>query len=191
MNEKLEKLKRAKAYLEQLADGYDPISGRELLDDSVLNNVKISRSFFFVADVLNGLIEDIGKTKPASKKHLSPFSISEEDKFNIRLSATPLQITKFCGRINEITDTEKMQKLQVTAFGKWLLAKGFLEVEMLSGKRSKKPTPMGEKIGISYELRTTAERQYYHLKYSKDAQQFLLDNLDEIIQISNGSATRG
>ena len=188
MDNNLEMLNRAKLYLQQLANGFDPISGAELPNDTVLNNVRISRCFFFVADVLQQVIENDGKTKRASKSKLPPFLLLDEEKAQIVLSDEPIQISKLCDKINAQINAENIRKLQVTAFGKWLVDKGFLEIEILNGKRHKKATAMGESIGIISEWRAYADREYYALTYNKDAQQFLLDNLDEIIAVSNGAA---
>ena len=41
----LETMQRAKMYLDKLAQGIDPISGQEIPNDSVLNNVRLARCF--------------------------------------------------------------------------------------------------------------------------------------------------
>ena len=41
-------MKRAKMYLDNLSQGIDPISGQEVPEDSVLNNVRLARCFFYV-----------------------------------------------------------------------------------------------------------------------------------------------
>ena len=45
----LETIQRAKMYLDKLAQGIDPISGQEIPNDSVLNNVRLARCFFYVS----------------------------------------------------------------------------------------------------------------------------------------------
>lgn len=188
MDNNLEMLTRAKTYLEQLANGVDPISGASLPDDTVLNNVRISRCFFYVADVLQLVIENGGEVKRTVRQALSPFAISEEEKARVELSDEPLPISKFCDRINGQIDTEKHIKLKVTSFGKWLVDKGFLNIEIHNDNKYKKATAAGTKIGIVSEWRAYGDRDYYAITYSKDAQQFLLDNLDEIITVSNGES---
>ena len=42
----LETMQRAKMYLDKLAQGIDPISGQEIPNDSVLNNVRLARWLF-------------------------------------------------------------------------------------------------------------------------------------------------
>ena len=186
MDNNLELLDRAKSYLEQLANGHDPISGDALPDDTVLNNVRISRCFFFVSDILRQVIENGGKVKQTPKQKLLPFAITEEEKARVEISAEPLQISKLCERINNQINTDERAKLKVTAFGEWLAEKGFLNVEIRNNKKYKKVTPSGEAVGIICEWRAYGEREYYQVSYSAAAQQFLLDNLDEIIVISGG-----
>ena len=43
MMTELETMQRAKMYLDKLARGIDPISGREIPNDSELNNVRLAR----------------------------------------------------------------------------------------------------------------------------------------------------
>ena len=45
----LEKMERAKMYLDKLANGIDPITDQELPDDTVLNNVRLARCFFYTS----------------------------------------------------------------------------------------------------------------------------------------------
>ena len=186
MDNKLEMMKRAKSYLEQMANGLDPISETELPDDTILNNVRISRCFFFVADVLREVIENGGEVKKAVKIGNVPFSITEEQKAAVELSDEPLQISDFADRINAQVDMQMQGKLKVTAFGVWMVEKGFLQIEIRNDKKYKKPTDAGSDAGIITEWREYGDKSYYRVTYSREAQQFLLDNLDEIIAISNG-----
>ena len=51
MTEK-EEISYAKSVIESLARGVNPFSGEMIPDDEVINNVKISRCFFYVVDLL-------------------------------------------------------------------------------------------------------------------------------------------
>lgn len=46
----LEKMKYAKSYVKQLANGVNPLTGSPIPDGDLLNNVGISRCMFYVAD---------------------------------------------------------------------------------------------------------------------------------------------
>ena len=48
----LEIMQRAKAYIDQLANGINPIDGTCVADSDVINNVRISRCLFYVSDIL-------------------------------------------------------------------------------------------------------------------------------------------
>lgn len=50
--EEREKLAAAKKYLDDLANGVDPLTGRILPEDSGVNNVRVSRCLFYVSSVL-------------------------------------------------------------------------------------------------------------------------------------------
>ena len=53
----LETLELAKSYMEKLANGIHPITGTAIPDGDVVNDVRLSRCFFYVADVLRQVIE--------------------------------------------------------------------------------------------------------------------------------------
>ena len=147
--------------------------------------------FYFIADVLQDLINNGGVTrrvqvKSVPRKSLPLFAITDEALKSVELSDEPIQIKRFCDRINGAVDADKMRTLNVTAFGKWLVNKGLLTTETIDGANHKKATPEGEAIGIISEWRTYNDRSYYANMYSIGAQRFLLDNIDEIINISNG-----
>ena len=56
----LEKIERAKMYMDKLANGINPIDDTVVPDDDLINNVRLSRCFFFVSDVLRQVIENGG-----------------------------------------------------------------------------------------------------------------------------------
>ena len=189
MDNQLEMLKRAKMYLEQLANGCDPLSGEGLPGDTILNNVRISRCFFFVAGVLQKVIDNGGEVIRETRRveRRKPFAISEEEKELIGVSEEPLPISKFCDMINSVVNPEKSGKLKVTAFGVWLVDNGYLSVETAADqKKMKKATAAGEAVGITSEYRAYGDRMYYAILYDANAQRFLLEHLDAIIDISNG-----
>ena len=51
----IDKLKRAQFIIEKLANGIDPITEKLVPEDDTVNNVKISRCFFYVSDILKDL----------------------------------------------------------------------------------------------------------------------------------------
>ncbi len=49
----LEKIEYAKSFIDKLANGINPIDDTPVKDDDAINNVRLSRCFFFVSDVLS------------------------------------------------------------------------------------------------------------------------------------------
>jgi len=185
----LEKMQRAKRYMDDLANGIDPISETPMDQDSLLNNVRLSRCFFYVSDVLRRVIENGGEVKKSYAKKTRPtdnFYLSAEDRANIPVSDSPAMISRFAESINGLIDTESMKKLKLTAFTAWLMNKGFLTEEVRNDKKRKIPTEAGKRLGISSEIREGQYGSYLATLYNREAQRFLVDNLDEIICISNG-----
>lgn len=186
MDSNIEMLQRAKMYLDKLEKGVDPFTDADLPSDTILSNHRLRRCFSFVCEVLQKVIDNGGEVKRVIKQNLPPFEITQEQKEKVELSDEPIQISKFCERINNQIDTEKLSKLKVTAFGKWLLEKGFLTTEKRNNKDYRRVTEAGMSLGITSEWRQYGDRGFYAVSYDRNAQQFLLDNLDAVIAISNG-----
>ena len=64
----LETLERAKTYMEKLANGINPLDNSIIPDNDVVNNVRLSRCFFYIADVLRQVIDNGGVTKQKKEK---------------------------------------------------------------------------------------------------------------------------
>lgn len=182
MNE-LEKLERAKHYLTKLAEGTDPISGQELPEDTCLNQVRLARCFFYVADVLNKVIENGGTVgrKPSVKKE--ELLLHGDMLSRMTPAEQALQISDFTKRINQIIDEYGMRNLPTTAFTNWLVSKELLREELgKGGKRRKVPVPAAEGVGIFTEARSGMYGTYEAVLYSPQAQQFLIDHLELIVE---------
>jgi len=182
----LDTLQRAAHYMSQLANGIDPITERELPEDSALNNVRLSRCFFYVGDVLRQVIDNggtVGKKVYVSRADLPAFALTPEQKARVELSDEPLFISRFTEKLNALIDESVMKKLNPKIFGTWLLEKGFLQKEIRSGNKSRVPSAAGRQLGISSELRQTERGTYTALFYNREAQQFLLDHLEEILDV--------
>ncbi|MCL2013836.1 MAG: hypothetical protein FWG69_02480 [Oscillospiraceae bacterium] len=181
----LEKMQRAKEYMDMLADGIDPISGKALDNDSALNNVRLSRCFFYVSDILRQIIENGGISKKVYVKQadLPAFSMPQELRDKVEITKSPAMIRQFTERLNDLSDLTAMKKLSPTTFTSWLLNKGFLFEETFNGRKRKKPTKSGLSLGIMSEEREGLHGGYTATLYSENAQKFLIDNLDEILAV--------
>lgn len=176
----IETLQRAKLYMDQLAQGIDPVSGQEMSEDSVLNQVRLARCFFYISGILEQVIANGGKVSRSVDK--SVFSITPEKIASVEISAVPVRITQFIDSLYAAAGDPTQKKPGATVFTNWLLSKGFLTiVEAENGKQARVPSEAGVQIGITSELRQGLHGDYQAVLYSDRAQQFLLDNLSSIL----------
>ena len=76
--EEFEILCRAKTYIDKLANGINPLNDKVLEENDVVNNVRLSRCFFYVSDVLRQVIENGGLVQKSKSKRVA-FNISDEE----------------------------------------------------------------------------------------------------------------
>lgn len=179
----LEKIERAKMYMDKLANGIDPISDSEIPDDDIINNVRLSRCFFFVSDVLRQVIEN-GGTRPAtgSKPKKPPLEIPMEKREKFAYSEKPIPASEIAKRINELADNDTMKKLTYSGILGWLTEIGMMGPAFTpEGKYTKRPTMTGKENGISVEERIGDKGAYQVVVYDSAAQHFIIDNLDAIL----------
>ncbi len=174
-----ETIRWAKNYVDLLAQGIDPVTGLECPEDSTLNQAKVIRCLFYVSGILHGLLETREESTPTRKSH--PFWILPEHR-----SAFPFQnnmgITEFVQQLGCLIQDPWMKKPKTTWFTGWLMEKGFLQEETdSSGKKRRVPTSAGYGIGLSVARRQGRYGEYQAVLYNRDAQQFLLDNLSDIL----------
>lgn len=178
----LETIQHAKNYLDKLAQGINPLTNQPVPEEELINNVRISRCFFYVSDVLRKVLENGGVgSKPRPK--LLPFQIDHERLKRFPYSEEPLPISRITERINELVDTSQMKKLSYNVIRNWLLEIGLLEeIELTDGSKKKCPSGQGKDIGISLEHRVNQYgKEYDVILYNRDAQQFIVDNLPELL----------
>lgn len=169
----IDKLKRAKEYLQKLAEGIDPITDSELPDDTALNNVRLSRCFFYVAEVLQKVIDNGGRISGWQK----PFAVTADELKRVVLSDQPVSISVFVKAVNDAVGNDGMKKLTHTTLTKWLVDEGFLRVvKDDESKTHKELTEKSAGIGMSSEVRDGQSGAYTIILYNRQAQQFLLDH---------------
>jgi len=177
----LEKMQRAKMYIDKMANGINPIDDAYVSDLDMINNVRISRCLFYVSDILRQVIDNngvINKVKSSKKAFFLP--VDSINRFSF--SEAPITVSEIAKRLNDLADLNACYKLKYSAITSWLISIGALETEELAdGRNTKRPTEQGEVLGISSETRRGMNGKYVVVVYSKDAQQFILDNIEAIV----------
>ena len=54
----LEKIAYAKSFIDKLANGINPVDDTPIPEGDIANNVRLSRCFFYVSDILRQVIEN-------------------------------------------------------------------------------------------------------------------------------------
>ena len=180
----LETIQRAKMYMEKLANGINPIDGSVIPEEDVVNNVRLSRCFFYVADVLRQVIENGGIQEPKPVKK-QPFALPMSGRTAFAYSREPITASEIVKRINALIDQQAMARFSVTALLEWLLCMEMLEiVSDPQGRLPKRPTPRGQALGIREETRMGMNGAYMAVVYSEEAQHFIMDNLDAVLEFA-------
>lgn len=183
----LEKIERAKMYIDKLANGVNPLDDSLIPEGDVINQVRLSRCLFFVSDILRQVIENDGiPAKKAKKAKKIPFDLPIEKRAFFDFSEQPIPISEIARRINVLRDSENMQTFSYKGIMDWLSEIGLLDwAAAPDGKRTKRPTSQGVEAGISVEDRESSKGPYQVVVYNLEAQHFILDNLDAVIQAEN------
>lgn len=185
----LEMIQRAKIYMEKLAMGINPLDDSPVPEEELINNVRLSRCFAFSAQMLGRILQG-DFTKQSIKK--IPLDIPFEKRKYFKYSDEPIAASVIAQRINALSDVENMYQLAYSDIVTWLMEINLINSVLApNGKANRFPTPQGMDIGITEESRMGQYGPYQVIVYNKNAQQFILDNLDAIIDIRNTRAIKG
>ncbi len=169
----------AKDYIDDLDKGINPFTKEEINENDIINNVKISRCLFYVSDILGEVISNGGINKSSKPKQID-FNINSIDVDSIEISDAPITVSIIAQRINAVKP-ENMKKLKVTAITNWLVSINMLEIITNNNKNIKKVTNNGKDLGLIEEERIGQYGRYFAVTYNKNAQQFIIDNLNSIV----------
>ena len=185
----LEKIAYAKSFIDKLANGINPVDNSTVPDGDVINNVRLSRCFFYVSDILRHVIEN-GGIAPApqprgNKSKKQPYYLSPEQAEMFEYSDIPITATEILNRIISVGPQEGTKKLPKRNLTKWLLCLDLIEEIEINNTKIKRPTNSGKEIGISLEERQGKYGNYYVILYNRDAQQFIIDNIEAMLAFDN------
>lgn len=170
-------LKKAQNYIEKLANGENPLDDSFISDDSLINDVRISRCLFYVNDVLKQLMENkIVKNIGNHKKQA--FEYDEELAQKIYISIIPISLSEIIQNICSVFNESK--KLTYKQVASMLKDKGILKDNPQLNPKLIANENMADK-GIWTEL---VERQngknYLRTLYNEEGQRLVIANLKDI-----------
>lgn len=178
-----EKLLELQANVDLLVKGVDPQSKLEIKTDTILTSNYNKRLLSEVSALIDNVMKSNINLSKVDRRTKYLFFISPDEKAKIPISSSPIAISTFVYTINEHIDSAEMKKLRATQITHWLFKKGYLsEVEHEDGKTFKVLTEKSASIGMSAENKTNAFGRNYDVNlYNANAQKFILDHLDEMI----------
>ncbi|MGN1422171.1 MAG: hypothetical protein ACI4XA_02220 [Oscillospiraceae bacterium] len=182
----LDTLIRAESYIRKMANGINPITDEAAADDDMVNNVRITRCLYYVSDILRQVIDNNGviekKSRGSGKK--ADFYMTDEQRANFTVFERPVFLREFVDEINRLTETNNCKKFAARWIRAYFVSIGLLVADPELG--SKYATEEGEKLGIIPELRQSKQsmREYWVNKYSPEAQHFIIDNIDTIVEFA-------
>ena len=196
-------IQHAKGYLDLLSKGIDPISQKEVDPASIVAEPRLQKCFAFVSDLLEELLANDGHVAlsydgadappnaSAPQYELvrkkDPFRLSQEQRGRVMIAKGPVTPIAFVNHINRVIDSEAMEKLSIKSINTWLLKNEYFSQTKQPAVITKTVMkPMMKAVDIGIEEAETTDPKTGEIKsrivLTQKAQQFLLDNLDRILE---------
>ncbi len=175
----LEKIAYAKSFIDKLANGINPLDDTPIPKDDIANNVRLSRCFFYVSDILGQVYENggIGRVE-----RTIPFSVTHEQISRFEFSPYPVSGSEISRKLADVVKNPIMKTFSVQKLNQWLIKLNLLSEGFDSfGKTRKLPTEQGRKIGICTESKIGHDGEYVAILFDNKAQHFIIDNIQEIL----------
>lgn len=179
----LEKIAYAKSFMDKLANGINPLDNSRIPEGDIANNIRLSRCFFYVSDILRQVIENggIGKVEKTV-----PFSITNDQLAHFACSPFPISGSEISRKLSDIIKNPLMKPFSVKILNQWLMQGGYLyEATDPFGKNRKLPTEQGIRLGICTEQKMGREGEYTAILFDSRAQRFIVDHIDAILHSMN------
>ena len=196
-------IQHAKGYLDLLSKGIDPISQKEVDPASIVAEPRLQKCFAFVSDLLEELLANDGHVAlsydgadappnaSAPQYELvrkkDPFRLSQAQRGRVMIAKGPVTPITFVNHINRVIDSEAMEKLSIKSINTWLLKNEYISQTKQPAVITKTVMkPMLKAVDIGIEEAETTDPKTGEIKsrivLTQKAQQFLLDNLDRILE---------
>lgn len=98
----MERMQQTKLYMDKLAQGIDPITETEVPEESLLNDARLARCFFYVSGILQQVIDNGGSVGSKPKK--SNFIVTPQMICRLAPEDRPLRISEFTEMLGAAAD---------------------------------------------------------------------------------------
>jgi len=176
MTTELDKIKRAKMFMDKLAQGQNPIDNGGI-SDSAITGEACRNCFTYTSRLLQKIIDNNGVIGIPPRTR--PFTIDQNQMDNIEVSEKPIGISELVKRINCVIDLDVIS-VSNFAINRWLALKGY--ITQREDNKSIVATFKGEQMGIITVTRTSFDgREYLQNQYGLDMQRFIISHISEIM----------
>ena len=194
-------LERAEMMLRKLSNGVNPLTEETLPENDTCRQERISKCLLYVADYLqkNVCPKPIPEKKqknPAPKRDREKPSenlvLTEDMLSKFEIQEEPQSLSSIVRKVNSLIPRgSAMVQIVYADIAEVLTQAGILQKqEGVAGKETNLPTPHGEELGFA---RTEADiRGHFSVftKCNKDAQKFVLDNIQKVVEQANARLER-
>ena len=186
-----EKIAYAKMFIDKLANGINPLDDTPIPDGDVANNIRLSRCFFYVSEILRQAVErerkkEKKKLEKELKKNRVPLSLTEEELQKFEYTDFPINSTLLARKINALAGdlrAKNMARLSRRNITKWFINMGMIEWrEWEDGKYKRYPTKAGEEAGLVLKYWNSNGKNSPIIEFSKEAQKLVIDNIEAVIE---------
>ena len=177
-------------YLEKLANGVNPLTDREVPENDVINNVRISRCLFYTSGILKQIVDNKGKFKVEMPER-ADYNVTPEQLAGFDYSETPISVSELTKRLNDLVDSIYVKELKRGVITDWLTDIGMMTEVIINDKSRKRPTSAGHNIGILTEERTNQYGTSYEgVFYNLNAQHFVIDHIEAVIELNRQKSAK-
>ena len=174
--EDLELLAWAQNYVEKMANGINPLDGSVIEDDSVLNNVRVSRCLFYVSGILKEIIAKGGLTKKNKSKAFVYDAIKAS---TVKIDTRPIALSEIIRNIKDVFTDCKVPTFRKMA--ELLKAKGILIDNPEKGGTHYVASPQAAVSGVWTEIAVNGTgKEYWRTLYDENGQRLVIAALAEI-----------
>lgn len=174
-----EKIEKAREIAQKLAGGVNPLNGEQMADDTVLNNPKMIRFFYYIQEILELTLA--GRLQPGAES-VAEFVITPGEKEKVRLSQGKIGVNEFAKCVNKVIDPNRSRKLTGLEINRRLKKMGILAERVLEdGKKRTALNEQSGEYGIECEKRTFNGNDYDMILFNDTGKKYLLDNLEKIM----------
>ena len=175
----LKKLETAIIYTDRIANGKNPVTNKDVYDDTVIHNPNVIRCMFFIRDILQEVRDNNGIISGSSSRARIQFPLEVVSDFRYEKD---LSISQFVAQLKDLCENPKAVKLSPQIFTDWLRKNGYLAqiTNKFTGENETVITPEGEAFGLYTEERSSGYGRSYHvIIYTRKAQEQLAELLKE------------